>query len=292
MINLEWLRTFKSIYECNNITEASKKLNMTQPGVSKHLSALESHIGKSLFERTTRKLKPTEYGKFLYSQINNPIQELEKIAYYSNRRAKKERFSISIGCTSDFFKKELIHKIYDFDMYIVTQFGNEKDLIEALEMDKVQLLVGVKKHYVYDHQFQHLKSEELELICSNNIEISKDLNHKEEQLKPWLQKQTWFVYNNNQEDIQKFWKLNFNTHLKIVPRYVLPSYENIIEVLKNQSGFSIVPKHLCESAINKKLLKAPFKFSKTHKQNLFYSYKHKNSNLKEISLFIEKIQNE
>ena len=69
MINLEWLRTFISIYECNNLTEASKKLNMTQPGVSKHLAALESHIGKKLFDRTTRKLVPTEYGDFLYSQI-------------------------------------------------------------------------------------------------------------------------------------------------------------------------------------------------------------------------------
>ncbi len=47
MINLEWLRTFSAIYECKNITEASKKLNMTQPGVSKHLAALENHIGKN-----------------------------------------------------------------------------------------------------------------------------------------------------------------------------------------------------------------------------------------------------
>ena len=127
MINLEWLRTFSSIYECKNITEASKKLNMTQPGVSKHLSALENHVGKKLFERTTRKLAPTEYGKFLYSQINNPLQELEKVEYYSSQRAKKQRSAITIGCTTDFFKKELIHQIYSFDMYIVTHFGNEKD---------------------------------------------------------------------------------------------------------------------------------------------------------------------
>ena len=108
MINLEWLRTFSAIYECKNITEASNKLNMTQPGVSKHLSALESHIGKKLFERTTRKLAPTEYGKFLYSQINNPLSELEKVEYYSGQRAKKQRSAITIGCTTDFFRKELI----------------------------------------------------------------------------------------------------------------------------------------------------------------------------------------
>lgn len=290
MINLEWLRTFSVIYECNNITQASKKLNMTQPGVSKHLSALESHIGKKLFERTTRKLAPTEYGNFLYTQINNPLQELEKVEYYSGQRAKKERYAITIGCTTDFFKKELINKIYSFDMYIVTHFGTEKDLIEALEMDKIQLVVGIKKYDVYDHQFIYVKNETLELICSEDIEIPKNTERSEEEFIKWIQKQTWFTYDNNQNDIKKFWDTRFNTNPRIVPRYILPSYLDIIETLKNNSGFSIVPKHLCEEGLNKNLIKTPIKSSKKIEQKLFYSFKLKNSNLKEIRLFIEKMK--
>ena len=290
MINLEWLRTFSAIYECKNLTEASKKLNMTQPGASKHLSALESHIGKKLFERTTRKLAPTEYGKFLYSQINNPLQELERVEYYSSQRTKKQRFAITIGCTTDFFKKELIHQIYSFDMYIVTHFGNEKELIEALEMDKIQLLVGIKKHDIYDHQFAYIKNEELELISSNTITIPENVEKNDEQFIKWLQKQTWFTYDNNQNDIKKFWDSRFNSNPRIVPRYILPSYLDIIETLKNNSGFSIVPRHLCEESLNKKWIKTPIKFSKKIEQKLFYSFKSKNSNLKEIRLFMEKMK--
>lgn len=292
MINLEWLRTFNAIYECNNITEASKKLNMTQPGVSKHLSALESHIGKKLFERTTRKLAPTEYGKFLHTQINSPLQELEKVEYYSGQRAKKERYAITIGCTTDFFKKELINKIYSFDMYIVTHFGTEEDLIEALEMDKIQLLAGIKKHDVYDHQFIYIRNEALELICSEDIEIPKNIKKNDEQLIKWLEKQTWFTYGNNQNDIKKFWDTRFNTNPRIVPRYILPSYFDIIETLKNNSGFSIVPRYLCEKELSKNLIKTPIKSSKKIEQKLFYSFKMKNSNLKEIGLFIEKTKKE
>lgn len=290
MINLEWLRTFSTIYECNNITEASKKLNMTQPGVSKHLSALESHIGKKLFERTTRKLAPTEYGKFLYAQINNPLQELEKVEYYSNQRAKKQRSAIIIGCTTDFFKKELIHQIYSFDMYIVIHFGNEKELIESLEMDKIQLLVGIKKHDIYDHQFTYIKNEELELISSNIDVVPENIDKNDEKFIKWLQKQTWFTYDNYQNDLKKFWEVRFNTTPRIVPRYILPSYLDIIETLKNNSGFSIVPKNLCEEELNKNLIKAPVKSSKIIEQKLFYSFKLKNSKLKEINLFIEKMK--
>lgn len=290
MINLEWLRTFNSIFECNSITEASKKLYMTQPGVSKHLSALENHIGKKLFERTTRKLVPTEYGKFLYGQINNPLQELEKVEYYSSHRTKKERAAIIIGCTSDFFKKELIHKIYSFDMYIVTHFGNEKELVEALEMDKIQLLVGIKKHSIYEHQFTFYKKEDLVLISSKNIDVPEDLKQDEKQLIKWLQKQTWFAFDNNQEDMKKYWEANFNSNPKIIPRYILPSYIDIIEALKNNDGFCIVPKYLCEKDIEDNWIQIPLSFSKPVEQKLFYSQKLKNNNLKEIRIFKEKME--
>lgn len=290
MINLEWLRTFSVIYECRNITEASKKLHMTQPGVSKHLAALENHIGKTLFERTTRKLLPTEYGKFLYNQINHPLQELQKVEYYSGQRSKKARSAITIGCTADFFRNELISKIYTFDMYIVTCFGNEQELVEALETDKVQLLVGIKKHRTYAHQFTFLANENLVLICSKNVHIPEELAQSDHRLMTWLQKQTWFTFDNDQSDIKEFWQTRFNTHPQIVPRYILPSYTDTIEALKHTEGFGIVPKHLYEKVPDKHLLKIPLSSPDPIKQERFYSYKLRNNNLREIHEFKEKMQ--
>ena len=263
---------------------------MTQPGVSKHLAALENHIGKKLFERTTRKLKPTEYGKFFYSQIIDPLQQLKKVEHYSSQRVKKQRHSITIGCTADLFNKELMHLIYSFDMYIATVFGNEKELIEALESDKVQLLIGIKKHALHDHEFDFFKHEELVLICSNGIEIPKKIEQDEIQLINWLQKQTWFAFDNEQGDIKKFWETRFNSVSKIVPRYILPSYMSIIESLKYNKGFGIVPKHFCREELENKKIRVPIKTSIPVNQKLFYSYKLKNSKSKEIIAFREQIK--
>ena len=66
MMNLEWLRTFKAIYDKGSMTEAARMLCISQPGVSLHLSALENHVGYRLFDRLHRKLLPTERGKLLY----------------------------------------------------------------------------------------------------------------------------------------------------------------------------------------------------------------------------------
>ncbi|OJJ18316.1 hypothetical protein BKI52_26215 [marine bacterium AO1-C] len=263
---------------------------MTQPGVSKHLLALENHIGKKLFERTTRRLTPTEYGKFLYTQVSSPLQELKKVEYYSSQRTKKERVAIAIGCTSDFFKKELIHKIYSFDMYIVTQFGNEKELVEALEADSVQLLVGIKKHAMYDHQFTFLKSEDLVLIGSKNIEIPEGFLANEKQLIKWLQGQTWFTFDNDQNDIKAFWEANFSTPPTLVPRYILPAYLDIIEALTHNEGLAIVPLHLCAQALEHNLIQLPFDSLNPVKQKRYFSHKLRNSSLKEIAMFKEKME--
>ena len=287
MINLEWLRTFGTIYECRNITEASLKLNMTQPGVSKHLLALENHIGKKLFNRTTRKLFPTEYGNFLYTQVNTPLKELKKVEYYAGKRSKKERLAISIGCTYDFYKKELVSKIYEFDMYIATVFGNEKELAEALEMDKIQLAVGVKKYSTYDHQFDYCKKEELILVCSKNMDVPVERESKK--LVQWLQKQTWFVFDNDQYDIRNYWKANFNASPKIVPKYVLPSYIDMIEVMVHTKGVSIVPKHLCENELENGDIIQPFESLMEMPMERFYAYKERNTNIEAINVFKSKL---
>lgn len=289
MINLEWFRTFNAIFECKSITEASKILNMTQPGVSKHLSALEQHIGKKLFERTTRKLTATEYGKFLYSQINNPLKELEKIEYYSGKRAKKEKDAIIIGCTRDFYNSELKNIIYDFDLYIVTQFGTNSQLIEALENDKIQLSVGIPSHTKYDHQFAYITKQEFVLIASTSLNIPTEIEKDKTLTAKWLQQQDWFVYDNNLSDIKPFWELNFNNPPKLIPRYILPSYIAIIDALQYTNGIAIVPKHLCVHALENNQLHLPVESLKSSEQKLYNSYLTKNSALSEINTFIKKM---
>lgn len=46
MVNLEWYRTFKGIFENGTLTKTAEALFTSQPGVSLHLNALESYIGK------------------------------------------------------------------------------------------------------------------------------------------------------------------------------------------------------------------------------------------------------
>ena len=80
-MNLKQLESFSYIIETNSFSEAAKKLFLTQPTISSHISLLEKELSTQLLIRTTKDVIPTDAGKKLYTyakqmlQIQNTILE-------------------------------------------------------------------------------------------------------------------------------------------------------------------------------------------------------------------------
>ncbi|MEB3373684.1 LysR family transcriptional regulator [Bacteroides sp. CR5/BHMF/2] len=92
--DLEWFRTFKAIFDTGTMSDAAKELNISQPGVSLHLSSLENYIGHPLFERNTRKMIPNERARKLYRQICYSLTKLEEVENSVRKRSGKENDSL------------------------------------------------------------------------------------------------------------------------------------------------------------------------------------------------------
>ena len=122
MINFEWLRSFKAIYDEGNMTKASEALFLSQPGISLHLSSLENHVGFKLFERTPRKMKPAEMAIILYNYISEPLQKLENTEKYFQRK-KSERKTLRIGMCSEVFQYFIEENIEKLNFDIIAHFG-------------------------------------------------------------------------------------------------------------------------------------------------------------------------
>ena len=79
MVNLEWYRTFKSVYKNRNFSLAAKELFISQPAVSQQISMLEAHVGYKLFNRKSKGVEPTEYAKLLNNLIIEALDRLENV---------------------------------------------------------------------------------------------------------------------------------------------------------------------------------------------------------------------
>ncbi|MCJ2058031.1 LysR family transcriptional regulator [Methylobacterium sp. J-048] len=77
MNHLPYLRTFLEIYRAGSLTRAAERLGMTQPAASGHLSALEAMLGKPLFLRQARGVRPTAAADDLAHAIAASLDHVE-----------------------------------------------------------------------------------------------------------------------------------------------------------------------------------------------------------------------
>lgn len=255
MVNLEWYRTFKEIYENGTLTKASVALYASQPGVSVHLNALEAYVGKKLFERTSRKMIPTEDGKFLYEYIIESIKKLEIAEQHFKKTTQEKKPSLNVGMCSEMFQLIIEPEIPKLNFDLVARFGAHTDLIKDLNNGILDLVITPKKQNEKKSFVEYVpfSKERIVLIAGTKTNITQIQNHIKtkdlEQLEKELLQNVWYSSSNEMEHFRRFWFENFNKKPAFKPNYILPNLTSIIRCLNNGNGLALVPDFLCQEQI-------------------------------------------
>lgn len=85
------MKNFLKIAETENITQASRELNVAQPHLTRQIKALETELGVLLFRRDKKRLHITEEGRFLKQQTEQILKLVEK----TERQVKEMQSEIS-----------------------------------------------------------------------------------------------------------------------------------------------------------------------------------------------------
>tara|TARA_R110001583_G_scaffold6249_3_gene32209 strand:- start:4926 stop:5828 length:903 start_codon:yes stop_codon:yes gene_type:complete len=258
MVNLEWYRTFKEIYENGTLTKASIALYASQPGVSVHLNALEAYVGKKLFERTSRKMIPTEDGKFLYEYIIDSLKKLEIAEQHFKKTTQEKNPSLNIGMCSEMFQLIIEPEIPKLDFDLVARFGAHTDLIKDLNNGILDLVITPKKQNEKKSLVEYVpfSKERIVLIAGNKTDTTKIQEHLKSKdlskLEDELLQNVWYSSSNEMEHFRRFWFENFNKKPAFKPNYILPNITSIIRCLNNGNGLALVPDFLCQEQILRK----------------------------------------
>ncbi|TGN18479.1 LysR family transcriptional regulator [Leptospira idonii] len=250
MINLELYRTFFTIYREGTLTRAASQLLMTQPGISQQLQSLENYVGKQLFERTSRRMIPTEYGKILYTQIVEPMEKLNGIEEEFRGIHLKKESKIELGSPIEFYSEYLIPLAARSDSDFRISFGVVSELIDKLRKEEIQLAIVSQKLTDPEIEYDPFIEEEFVLVGSPSLDRSdfpkrnKFGKEWEMEKEKWLLKQNWFVYSSDLAIVRRFWKENFQKRPVLRPKLVLPNLKLILESLSVGNGISVLPKYL------------------------------------------------
>lgn len=77
-MNLLSFRYFLEVSQHLSFSKASKKLHISQPGLSQQITSLENELGVKLLNRTTRKVTLTEEGEYLYKKLSPLFENIER----------------------------------------------------------------------------------------------------------------------------------------------------------------------------------------------------------------------
>jgi len=253
MVNLEWYRTFKAIYKTGTLTGAAQDLFISQPGVSLHLTSLESYVGYKLFDRTSRRMIPTERGKVLYNYIIEALSRLEDAEKTFQKSTERATPTISVGMCFETFQITLEQYISTLPFNVIIQFGDYPVMLENLEKGILDLIITPQKGTSPNIEHEAFSDEKIVLVGGNDIDDeafnsllkSKDLDA----LQIWLKQQKWYGTTGDMEHLRRFWKLNFDHHPDFRPNYIVPNLNSIVRCLTGGVGLAIIPDFLCRKEV-------------------------------------------
>ncbi|UFH52646.1 LysR family transcriptional regulator [Spirosoma sp. KNUC1025] len=254
MVNLEWFRTFKTIYETGSLTAAADALFISQPGVSLHLSSLESYVGYKLFDRTSRKMQPTERAKILYNYLLEPLSKLQEAERHFHKTTEKERATISIGMCFETFQFTLESYLPTLPFNVIIKFGEYPLMLSDLDNGILDLIITPQKGDYKRLEYRPFFKERIVVIGGIETDTSalddSIASGNLEAIHAWLKQQIWYGTTGDMEHLLRFWHANFGKRPDFKPNYIVPNMSSIIRCLKSGKGIAVIPDFLSQKEMN------------------------------------------
>ncbi|MET1054006.1 MAG: LysR family transcriptional regulator [Pedobacter sp.] len=294
MVNLEWYRTFKAIYKTGTLTGAAQSLFISQPGVSLHLSSLESYIGYKLFDRTGRKMVPTEKGKVFYNFIIEALAKLEDAEKNFQRSTEKHTPTISVGMCFETFQMTLEPYVSSLPFNLIIQFGEYPEMLENLDKGILDLIITPQTGTTTNIEHEPFSSERIVLL--GGIHVNQDefneLLEKGDKNKilDWLNQHKWYGTTGDMEHLRRFWQLNFNKYPDFRPNYIVPNINSIVRCLSGSNGLAVIPNHLGKKEIEDEQVKVIWEGSPLLENTLYFATRKKNLYTEETQAIKELIR--
>ncbi len=144
-VTLRQLKTFVSVCKHLSFIEAANELFLTPPAVSMQIKQIESDIGLSLFERTSKSVRLTQAGEVLLSHVHIIIQQLRdaEVALDAIKGVEGGRLVIGMVTTAKYFLPSILADFKEqyHAVDIVFFEGNRDQLLDKLSAGELDLAV-------------------------------------------------------------------------------------------------------------------------------------------------------
>ncbi len=242
------LSLFHLVVRHRSFTKAAEFAGLTQSAITRQMQGMEDSLGIDLLERTTRSVRVTKAGEFLFHESAKLLGDVDQ----SLRRLKEDfanaKKEIRIGVSrsiSPAYLPGFFHANLRSGLKVSYRVASQpsSEILSALEGNELDLGVlcpppRLPKTLAVTHRF----TDAFTLIASAQIaENFLKLPKSKTARLGWLQKQSWLLLEestNTGRELRKWMQLS---GLKIEPAMQLDAFDLIINLVSLGMGVSFVP---------------------------------------------------
>lgn len=142
------LRIFQNVADTGSVTEAGKRMNLTQPAVSIQLRNLQDQFELPLTETIGKRLHVTEFGEEVLRSVSVILTEVESLQHMANARRGllSGRLKIAIASTGKYIMPQFLADFFSLHPGIDLQMDvtNRDRVIDSLKTNNTDIaLVSV-----------------------------------------------------------------------------------------------------------------------------------------------------
>src|ERR1700756_1659736 len=100
LMELRHLRYFVAVAEEQNVTQAAKRLHISQPPLSRQIRDLEMEMGLALFERGANAIRLTEAGRIFLLEARAVLQRAEDAVSFTKSMANRKQSGVRVGSSA------------------------------------------------------------------------------------------------------------------------------------------------------------------------------------------------
>ena len=176
---LRQIEYLQAVIETGSFYQAAEKCNVSQSAISQQIKKLEEELSVKLLDRHNRTFSLTPAGEHFYQKSLIIVDDIKQLKKETKRIADNDTATLRVGYYKGYHGKELSEAVAEFSfkyptVNVTIMVGSHEELYQAMENDKVDLVLNDQRRAFSDRYHNEILSEShMYIEISNHHPLSK-----------------------------------------------------------------------------------------------------------------------
>lgn len=256
-MSLHQLRTFLEVHRRRSLTDAARRLSLSQPAVSQQIASLETQLARPLFTRTRRGVVPTSAADELAAALGPSIDHAEGVLASMRARSTTLSGVVHLAGPAEYIGERFVDalaRLCAAGLEIRIRPGGRDAIYGQLETGEVDLAVTASTPVAAKLDSARIGGERLGLVIAPSLaprEPAADMS-------AWLSRTPFCAYDAELPLIRAWTAENALPLPERSAAVIVPDLRMLLKFVEAGVGWSVLPDYLVADSLARGQLIRPF----------------------------------